>query len=106
MARATIENSTSMVIFHSDGRVGEQAEGGSAILHMGKPEKSGDHLDGVVQGNIPGDSQLRCPVKEQHQQGNQKVNFARRMNGHSDMSKTFEPQAPSLGMRHGDVTSV
>jgi hypothetical protein len=59
--------------FPLGGRIGEQAERGTAILHMGNAEETGNDLLAIVQRDILCDRPLGGAVEQHHQEGDQEV---------------------------------
>ena len=62
--------------FPLGGRIGEQTEGGTAIFHVSDPEKAGNHLYTIVQGDIPGDDPLSGAIEQHDQEGDEEVDPA------------------------------
>ena len=59
--------------FPLGGRIGEQAEGGAAILHMGDAKETGNDLFAIVQRDILRDRPLGDAIEQHHQKGDQEV---------------------------------
>src|SRR5256885_7011900 len=69
---ATIENSTSTAIFHSDGDSANKPKA-APILHVRKPEEVRNYLNAVMQWNFFGDHPFRNPIEEHNAHSDQEV---------------------------------